>query len=129
MATVTGTIKDKKLNILALASVKFKCTDGATVSGAATVINADTTTKTNASGVMSVTLAAGNYQLWVDNVLQTTIGVPAGSGTYQLEDLVGATVAAPNVLSGLTFLASDGNYVRVTAIFVDGSYTLAYTPI
>jgi len=129
MPTVAGTLKDKENAILAQTVIKFKCTDGATVSGTDVTIAFEVRDTTDGSGDFSLTLVGGNYQVWIGDELQTTIAVPVSGGPYNFEDLVAAAAVSPNVLSGLTFQANDSSYHRLTVVLDSGSYTLVLTPL
>lgn len=125
-ATVTGTIIDNSGTALNGGIIRFKPTSNPAVlnPNIAAGIQKSVTLSTN--GTFSTALVQGNYQVTV-NGNTWTISVPAGSGTYAIEDISSGTYTFP--WSGLLKLSEEDttpDYLT-NKIFAGENITLTYT--
>lgn len=128
MSTVNGKIKDKGLAVRQKTALEFKCTDGASIVGDAVCIPQPIIKAvTNTSGVFTVELAPGNYELWIGGKKYCTLAVPA-SGTVRLEEISDIAAVQANVFSSQLWLADDGQLVRVSLQFNGAGYQFLYEP-
>lgn len=126
--TVEGTIKNKGEVVLQKRTITFKCTDGASILGAALAIpDPDITGTTDVSGNFSKVLAPGNYEIWLGSEKYCTIAVPTGSSTVRLEDISDLSPTVDiSTFDSILMRADDGALVRLKIGVADGGGYTSY---
>ena len=99
MATpITGTFVDGEGVARAHLVVKFKPLSGATVLGSSVSIPGTRQAKTNASGVISLSLMPGDYEVWIGKERQFQISVSDTVSTLNIVDIISASIVYANTL-------------------------------
>lgn len=99
MATpITGTFVDGLGAARAHTVVKFKPLSGATVLGSNISVPGIQQAKTNASGVVSLSLMPGDYEVWLGNEKQFQISVSDTVSTLNLVDITSESLVYVNTL-------------------------------